>query len=96
MSSLEGGIVETPEGCLVNVRVITRSRREGVFFERGEPVLKVAVRSPPAEGKANRDLLAVLKGFFGESEIKRGFKSRDKVVLIRNRSREDVLTRLGG
>ena len=54
----------------------------GFGGEEGE-VYFVKLKSPADEGKANLELLKVLKSYFGkEVQIKRGFTSRNKVIEV--------------
>ncbi len=68
----------------VRVRVKPNSKKVGVE-EKGEFLL-VRVKSPPTEGKANRELIEVLSDYFGvpKSRIRivSGQSSRNKLVEI--------------
>ncbi len=78
---------ETEEGVVLNVRVQPKaSRSEVVGIHDG--CLKVKVTSPPEGGKANREVIKLLAGYFGVNKssirIIRGGTSRDKVIEIKN------------
>ncbi len=68
----------------IRVRVKPGSRRVGV--EDMGDFLLVRVKSPPVEGKANREMIEVLSDYFGvpKSRIRivAGKSSRDKLVEI--------------
>ncbi len=69
---------------VIKVRVKPSSRRSGVE-KRGE-VYVIHVKSPPVEGRANKELIEVLSDYFGvpKSSIRivRGLSGRNKVVEI--------------
>lgn len=71
--------------CTVQIRVEPRSSRPGIAGAHGEGI-KVRLASPPVEGKANRELIAVLakelKIRKSDIEILSGKTSRNKVVRI--------------
>ena len=68
----------------IKVKVIPNSSKQEVKPEKG--ILKVHLNSPPAEGRANKELIEVLAKHFkvkkSQIEIIRGTKSRDKTVRI--------------
>lgn len=68
----------------VIIRVVTRARHQAVTEEDGS--LRVSVTAPPAAGKANTEVIALLAAFFhvrkGAVRIVKGHRSRDKVVEI--------------
>lgn len=76
---------KTKEGILINVRVQPRSSRAGV--EITGDGLKVRLKSPPVDNRANEELIELLAENLGVRKssisIVRGLSSRDKVVLIR-------------
>ena len=85
-----GGVFrETPDGIVLAVRASPRSSRPGVDgFRNG--ALAVRLRSAPADGKANAELVEVLAEAFGvpkrSVEPKSGLSSRAKTVLVRTSS----------
>ncbi len=67
-------------GKQFSVKLKPKSSRSCMIGWKND-VLEVAVRSPPEKGKANEELLDVLKEHFGAKfVIVRGFSSREKVV----------------
>ena len=85
---------ETSEGVLLSVRVIPGSKDDGLSGVTGDNELRVRVKAPARDGKANKRLLKVLKTVFGECEIKTGFNSKDKSILIKNKSTWDILHKI--
>ncbi len=84
---------ETGEGVTLNLEVKPSSKERKLEFDELKKVLKVSVKSPPIKGKANRELLEVLrKTFKRDVEILRGERSTKKVVLIRGAKMEEVLS----
>lgn len=76
---------ELEEGCELHVRVQPNARRSafaGIYNQS----LKVALRAPAVDGKANRALVEFLAEFAGvarsQIEIARGEKSREKTVRL--------------
>lgn len=84
---------EVKGGIVVKVKIIPKSSRpsiQGVDNNR----LRIKLKSPPVEGKANRELVEtlakVLKVPKGEIEIIKGIKGREKEVFIPRLTREDL------
>lgn len=77
----------TPEGVTVEVMIQPRASTPGIAGEHGGK-LKIRVRSPPVEGRANAELIE----WFAETlnlsrnriEIQRGENSRTKLLLLRD------------
>jgi uncharacterized protein (TIGR00251 family) len=78
-------VVETDEGCVFQVRVVPRSRRDEVSGVHGD-ALKVRLTAPPVEGKANRALQKFLAKRLGVApsaiEILSGHASRSKRICV--------------
>ena len=74
---------EVPGGVRITVRLAPKAARDRVLGVHGE-ALKVAVTSPPVEGKANRHLIRFLAKRLGVPQgalsIVSGELSRDKVI----------------
>lgn len=68
----------------IKVYIKTGCKNSRVVLENG--VYKVFVKSLPKEGKANKELIEVLSEHFhipkSNIEIKRGLKSKSKIVVI--------------
>ncbi|GBF36223.1 MAG TPA: YggU family protein [Methanothermococcus okinawensis] len=68
----------------INVKVIPKAKRQKVV-EEGD-MLKIYLKSPPEDGKANKELIEVLSKHFKVSkrniEIIRGKFSRNKIIKI--------------
>ena len=78
-------VTEGKDGCTFGVHVVPRSRENAVVGLYGE-ALRVRLKAPPVEGKANRALRTFLAGQLGASaeavEIISGRASRHKVVRV--------------
>lgn len=52
----------------------------------GNKVYEIRVKSPPKEGKANKEMLEILSNYFdvpkSHIKIKSGLTSRNKVIII--------------
>lgn len=80
---------ESEEGITFSVRVVPRGRRDEIIgAEAG--ALKVRLKAPPVEGKANDALVRFLAATFGvkpaDVDIFRGANSRHKIIRVRGAS----------
>jgi len=86
--SSEGGFFhrEKDGALLIRVKVEPRSSKSEIRGLHGE-ALKVKLKSPPVEGKANEELLRVLSKGLGiaksSMEIATGLASKTKTVRVR-------------
>ena len=84
-------------GCTLRVRVQPRAARKRVAGFR-DGVLRLSVTAPPADGKANAAVLALLADALGVPKsglaIVRGHAARDKVVAVDSLTAEEVQQRL--
>ncbi|WP_456483396.1 DUF167 family protein [Methanopyrus kandleri] len=94
---MESPVKEHREGTLIRVRVnpdADTTDLKGIDEWRG--VLEVDVAAPPVKGKANRELLEFLGRKLNTTcELVSGEKSREKLVLARDVSVDEVKERLG-
>jgi len=78
---------------VINVRVDPRSSSSGIRGGYGNG-LKVKIKSPPVEGRANKELIEVLSEELGipkgDIEIVSGKSSRNKVVRLKGISPERI------
>lgn len=76
---------KTKEGIIIHVRVQPRSFRRTIEIE-GEK-LRVRLKSPPIDNKANEELVEFVAEELGVKKssvtIIKGLSSREKVLLIR-------------
>ena len=88
-----------PEGTLLSVRVQPRARRDEVVGWQGT-TLRVRVTAPPAEGRANQAVIALLADALGvprsSIELVSGVAGRDKLVRIGRHSLEQIRALLDG
>jgi uncharacterized protein len=88
---MSGGMIRaTAEGVTLAVRAQPGAKRSaitGVYGEGATAQLKIAVQSPPVEGRANLALIGFLAEKFGvgkgQVELVSGELSRSKVFLLR-------------
>ena len=85
------------DSCKIDVRVQPKASRNQVDgFEDG--TLRLRVTAPPADGKANTGVIALLAKTLRVSrsrlEIVRGHSSRNKVVSIDTLSEQEVHRRI--
>ena len=76
----------------LEIKLVPRARKEGILRQAG--FLKVKVMSPPADNRANRDMLMLLSEYFGiplhDIRILSGLRSTRKLVGIKEENREKV------
>jgi uncharacterized protein (TIGR00251 family) len=86
-------VTEGEGSCTFHVRVLPRSRRDGVVGLHGD-ALKIRLTAPPVEGKANHALRKLLAKRLGVSpsavEILSGHTSRQKRVRVEGVSADAV------
>jgi uncharacterized protein (TIGR00251 family) len=79
--------VNSEKNISLKVKVQPRSRQQQVQ-KIGEGEYAVRVLSPPSEGKANKEVIAVLASHFhlppSRVKILKGKKSRQKIVILEN------------
>jgi len=92
---------QTQTGVTLAVRAQPGAKKTvvvGVYGDGEDAQLKIAVRAPPVEGKANSALIAFLAEIFGVSknkvEIVSGKLSRSKVFLLHGVNLEKAKARL--
>ena len=85
------------DGVVLKVRAVAGASRERVVGLHGG-ALKLATTAAPEKGKANRRLLSLLAGSLGlspgELELASGETGREKRVLIRGLTADDLRIRL--
>lgn len=96
-------IRETAAGVTLAVRAQPGAKKTGITGTYGEGAaaqLKIAVQSPPIEGRANQALIAFLAEMFSlpksAIELTSGASSRSKVFLLRGIAMERVQEKVAG
>jgi uncharacterized protein (TIGR00251 family) len=81
------------EGATIAVRAQPGAKKNAVLGEHGG-ALKIAVTAPPLDGRANEAILDVLANWLGvkrsQVELLRGASNRNKVVLVRGITAEQL------
>jgi uncharacterized protein (TIGR00251 family) len=87
------------EGATLAVRAQPKAKRAAVGGTRGG-ALKVSVTAPPEGGRANAAVLEVLRAALNlpraRLELLSGHAARDKVVLVRGVSPDELAALLAG
>jgi uncharacterized protein (TIGR00251 family) len=90
-----------PEGCSLAVRVQPGARQTaivGIYGEAAESQLKIALKAPPTEGRANEALIEFLADFFGlprsSVSIAHGQTSRSKLAILRTVQAAEINARI--
>jgi uncharacterized protein (TIGR00251 family) len=83
--------------AILQVHVVPNAKSDVVVGEHGG-ALKIKLRAPAVEGKANAALIFFLAEHLNISRraiaLERGHKSRDKLIRVNGLSQEDVRNRL--
>ena len=83
--------------ALIAVKVVPRAARDEIAGWQGDE-LKVRVKAPPQDGRANRALEALLAAALGLKRtavsVASGHASAHKRVMIVGLNREDIVRRL--
>lgn len=93
----EIGLVDTPGGCRLRVKVRPGGRTEEITGPHGG-ALKLSVTAPPERGKANHAATALLAKILGlpasKVAVAAGHASPGKTIRIEGLSGSEVLSRL--
>jgi uncharacterized protein (TIGR00251 family) len=85
-------------GAALTIRVTPRARKTEFSGILDDGTVRIRVKAPPVEGKANRELIKflskVLKVRRNKIEIVAGEKSLDKIVSVIDLSAEEVQQRI--
>ncbi len=69
---------------IIKVKVVSRAKKDSLV--ETDSGLKVYIKAPAVDGKANRSLIKVLAGYFcvksASIKIKSGLRSRNKLISI--------------
>lgn len=91
------GLHDTPQGASMMVRVQPRSRRNALQGAQNG-ALRLALTTPPVEGRANDALVAFLAALLrlprSAFRLASGEHNRNKRVLISGRSAQQIWTTL--
>ena len=87
---------ETREGTVLLIYVQPKARKNeigGIDEWRGR--LRVKIKAPPVEGKANREIVKFFSKLLGtEVELVKGETSREKDLLVKGMNKEEVKRKL--
>jgi uncharacterized protein len=90
-------LIAHADGTILSVRAQPGARKTGVLGEQAGS-LKLAVTAPPADGKANKALVELLREVLrlkrSQVELTAGATSRQKRYLIRGMNAEEVNERV--
>jgi len=87
-------------GAALTVRVTPRARKSEFAGLMEDGTIRVRIKEPPVEGKANQALIAFLAKVLGvrksRIEIVAGESGLDKIVAVESMSAEEVENRIRG
>jgi len=88
-------VSESDEGIVFQVRVVPRSSRSEVAGVQGDS-LKIRLKAPPVEGRANEECIRFLAGLLGVKKdrvrIVSGLKSKTKTIAVSGLQKKDLET----
>jgi uncharacterized protein len=84
------------EGVYVDIHVVPGSKKECVDYDVFGKRLRLKIRAPAVDGKANKGVLEYFSGLFGVCDLVSGPASRKKTVFIGGKTYSEVLERLMG
>ncbi|HMO03471.1 MAG TPA: DUF167 family protein [Kiritimatiellia bacterium] len=88
----------TKDGVCLSVHLTPRASRDAIAGLHGTG-LKVSIKAPPVDGKANAYLIAYIAKELGLPKsgvsLVRGETGRDKVLLVRDRTEDEIRRMLG-
>jgi uncharacterized protein len=86
-------ILETKEGVIFKIRVQPRSSKQELAGIQDD-ALKLRIKAPPVDGKANEECIRFLSELFGIKKsrisIISGLTSRGKTVSIEGLKKKDI------
>jgi len=82
----------------IRVRVHPKAKTNGISEIMDDGTIKISLKAPPVNGKANRELLRFLSDVLGVKknyiDIKAGFNDRNKIVEIFGLKKDIVINLL--
>jgi uncharacterized protein (TIGR00251 family) len=86
-------IKDTKEGAVIEVFVKPKSKKFEMYTEDDEMVVRCT--GEPVKGKVNKEIIKETTRLFGfKVEIISGFTSRQKVLLIRDATKDQIENKL--
>lgn len=82
--SFRDALSEDDQGILLHVHVVPHSKEYLIEYDKWRKELKIKVKAPPKEGKANQDLIRFLSHYFKNPVLISGDTSRSKRVKVEN------------
>ena len=97
MESVKEAMKQTDKGVLINLEVIPNSKKPEfpAGYNEWRKSVVIRVKSPPARGKANSEIVKTLEKIFGRKvEIVKGVTSSNKQVIVYSAGVDEVLEKL--
>ena len=91
---LRNAVKSSENGVLIDIHVVSQSRKISISFNGWEPRIKLKVKNPPLKGRANEEIKRFFKKAFKSCEIISGFLSPKKTLLIENCDELEVTKKL--
>jgi uncharacterized protein (TIGR00251 family) len=83
---MEKWVQKTKDGYLIKVHIVPNSSKTVIVGEHGDR-LKIKIKAPPVDGKANEEILEFLCNTLGlklnQAELVSGLTSKSKNILLK-------------
>ena len=93
-------MVEGSNVTKLKIRVTPRAKLDEIYSILEDGTVKIRLTAPPVGGKANKALIKYFSGIFEipryRIEILTGFKSRNKLLVIRGMDSVEIYNKLNG
>jgi len=87
-------ISESENSVVLRLQVKPNSKKQEIVLDSLDKKITIFVKAPPDKGKANKELLKfmakILEKNTSEISIVAGLTSRDKTIIIRNNTKQNV------
>ncbi len=83
---------------VVNVRIHPRAKKNGISGILDDGTIKISLTAPPADGKANQQLINLLSNLLeidkSDIDIISGKTARNKLVRLKNCPNKEIINKL--
>lgn len=82
--NFEAALLSSEKGTILRIYVVPNAKEYLVQYDEWRKELKIRVKAPAREGKANQDILHFLSRYFRKPVIVSGDSSRSKKIRVEN------------
>ncbi|MFC2153992.1 DUF167 family protein [Candidatus Altiarchaeota archaeon] len=91
---MQGAVASSPKGVVLHLSIVPEAQHTKLAYDSWARRLRLWIKAPPREGKANQEVAAFFNELFGECWIISGLTSRKKSVLIPGKNEKEVIEKL--